>query len=154
MAEEQTKCGQCALRSPDNQTCKLHGTPIRSFQNSCPEGVKQLEHCDLCGAEIFPKGMIISYVNGKVHTICQNCNNLWNTCQTCGQRHICSFETSPIDLPKQIQQQYQTAQGYVVTTIRNPERIRETCEKGCSCFDKEFGCSRESNYCSLYSAPW
>lgn len=153
MAENLVTCARCGLADPATNICRLHGIPISDKQNSCPEGRVYIDHCDICGAEVFPQGMIIDISDG-VHILCQKCNAAFNTCLTCGQRYTCDFESNPIDLPKQVQQQFQTAQGYVVTTIRNPERIRETCEKGCTCFSSENGCLRESNWCASYSIAW
>lgn len=152
---EQVKCGQCALWQPKGQTCRLHKGLARTPDNSCPEGTTYLEKCDICGGEILPKQVIIDMgLDHKMHLICPDCSRKYYSCSICGQATQCSFETSSIDLPKQIQKQIQTPQGYIVTTIMNPDRIRETCEKGCKCFDKENGCSRQSNYCSNHSIAW
>ena len=152
---EQVTCGQCALKTPDGQTCQLYNEPIEDSGNSCPHGTKTLEKCDICGAKILPGAIVIDMgLDHKTHIICQTCNQAYYSCSTCGQRTICDFETNPIDLPKQVQQQMNTAQGYIVTTIRNPERVRQTCEKGCKCFDKENGCSRQNNYCKQYWIKW
>lgn len=34
-----------------------------------------------------------------------------------------------------------------VTEVMNPERIRQTCEKGCDCFSADFGCMKQFHYC-------
>ena len=148
-------CGQCALRSPDSQKCRLTSWDLKDLNDTCPQATRTLEKCDLCGNEILPSQMIISMgLDHKTHIICPQCNAIYHTCRVCGQADKCSFQTSPIDLPKQVQQQIKTAQGYIVTTIPNPERIRETCEKGCNCYDKEFGCSKQSNWCERQSIKW
>ena len=56
----------------------------------------------------------------------------------------CDFEENPIALPKQIQQQIRQGNSIISTVVVNPERIRETCEKNCKCFSKEFGCLRQN----------
>lgn len=152
---EQVTCGQCVLKSQDGQTCRLTNRPITDPQHSCASGTTYFEKCDICGRVILPNSIIIDMgLDHETHIICQTCNQNYYSCNTCGQKDICDFETSSIDLPKQIQQQLKTEQGYFVTTIRNPERVRETCEKGCKCFDKENGCLRQSNYCKNHSIKW
>ncbi|MDD7755308.1 MAG: hypothetical protein PUJ51_12510 [Clostridiales bacterium] len=43
-------------------------------------------------------------------------------------------------------------QGIAVKTVMNPKRIEITCQKGCSCFDKENKeCNRNYKVCSDYS---
>lgn len=151
----QITCGQCALKSPDGQHCRLHNLPIRNPEDSCPDGTKRVEKCDLCGAEILPRAIIVDMgLDHKTHIICSTCSQNYYSCSHCGQSLTCSFESSSIDLPKQVQQQIKTAQGYIVTNIKNPERVRQTCEKGCKCFDKEFGCLRQSNYCDNFEIVW
>lgn len=152
---EQVICGQCALKTPDGQTCQFFNQPIGDPGDSCPHGTKTLEKCDICGGMILPGAVIVDMgLDHKTHLICSTCNQNYYSCKTCGQADICSFETSSIDLPKQIQKQMQTAQGYIVTTIPNPDRIRETCEKGCGCFDKENGCCKQMNYCKNHKIKW
>jgi hypothetical protein len=152
---QQITCGQCALRSPEVQQCRLHKLPIKDLEDSCPDGTKHLEICDLCGAEVLPKSIIVDMgLDHKGHLICPTCSKNYYSCKNCGQSLTCDFETSSIGLPKQVQQQIKTEQGYIVTTIMNPERIRQTCEKGCKCFDKEFGCLRQNNYCNNFSIKW
>ena len=152
---EQVICGQCAWRTPDGQQCRLFKQSIKNPEDSCPNGTKHTEKCDLCGAEMMPNAVIIDMgLDHKTHLICPNCSQNYYSCRNCGQSFTCAFETSTIDLPKQIQQQMQTVQGYIVTTIRNPARVRETCEKGCKCFDKEFECCRQNNYCKNFAIKW
>jgi hypothetical protein len=31
--------------------------------------------------------------------------------------------------------------------VQNPERIRQTCQKGCKCWDEEFGCLKSNGCC-------
>ena len=147
-------CGRCALKTPDGKTCRLLNVPIEDPKDGCPAGVSHLEKCEICHQELMPNAGFLEITNGKVHILCEMCNSRMNTCSACGHGTECLFESSSSDLPKQVQQQFKTPQGYVVTTIRNPERIRETCEKGCHCYSPENECLRQNNYCEHYKAPW
>lgn len=151
----QITCGQCALKTPDSKTCRLDNKDIVDPEASCPFGTRYLEKCDICGNEMLPSQAIIDMgLDHKTHIICPSCNSAYYTCKVCGQASICDFETNPIDLPKQVQKQMKTAQGYIVTTIPNPDRIRETCEKGCKCLSNDFGCCKQNNWCERQSIAW
>lgn len=148
-------CGQCALLQPESQLCRLHNWTIKDLKDTCPQATRTLEKCDICGSEMLPSQAIINMgADHKTHLICPQCNAKYHTCSVCGQADKCDFETNPIDLPKQVRKQIQTPQGYIVTDIPNPERIREICEKGCDCYDKEFGCCKQNNWCSHHSVKW
>lgn len=38
----------------------------------------------------------------------------------------------------------------MTTQVKNPDRIRITCQTGCPCFSDENGCLREFNHCGSY----
>ena len=152
---EQITCGECVLKSPDGQVCQKFNIEIKDPGASCPEGVKELAICDLCGKPFVMKhGIIDMGLNHKTHFICNQCNQRYYTCQTCGQASTCDFQTSSIDLPKQIQQKIQAGNGYIVTNIANPARIEKTCKAGCKCYSEEFGCFKQTNYCNNYHIIW
>jgi hypothetical protein len=148
----QIKCGQCALKSPDGKVCRRTRAPIRSLDSSCPEGTTYLEKCDICGGEFIPSDLLIDMTNG-IHLICHDCNAVVGTCYVCKKNIECFFETDPDPLPKQVQKQMTTPQGYIVTTIRNPDRIEKLCKK-CECFSAENECSRQINWCEKYQVIW
>ena len=81
------------------------------------------------------------------HILCPNCASQLNTCSFCKKVNVCTFETDPSPLPKMVQKQIRQGPMISVTTEMNPERIRQTCEKGCDCFDANFGCMRQFHYC-------
>lgn len=151
----QITCGQCALWQPESKTCRLYKGITRNSQDSCPEGTSKLEKCDICGREILPSQIIIDMgLEHTTHIICPNCDQIYYTCNTCAQSLICDFETNPIDLPKQIQQQMQTGNGYIVTTVKNPSRIEKTCKVNCTCWNEENGCLKQNNYCNKHQILW
>ena len=81
------------------------------------------------------------------HILCGNCVSQLNTCTFCKKVNICAFETDPSPVPKMVQQQIRQGPMISVTTVKNPERVKITCEKGCNCFNAEFGCMRQFHYC-------
>ncbi len=36
------------------------------------------------------------------------------------------------------------------SVVMNPERIRETCQKNCKCWNDEMGCLRQNGTCGQY----
>ena len=68
----------------------------------------------------------------------------------CKEAHICDFETNSSSLPKQVQQTSRQGNMVMQTVVKNPERIRITCEKGCKCWSDEFGCLKQNGICSNY----
>jgi hypothetical protein len=81
------------------------------------------------------------------HILCGDCASQLNTCSFCKKVNVCTFETDPSPLPKMVQKQIRQGPMITVTAEMNPERIRQTCEKGCDCFDANFGCMRQFHYC-------
>ena len=81
------------------------------------------------------------------HILCPNCASQLNSCSFCKKVNTCLFETDPSPLPKMRQKQIRQGPMISVTTEKNPERIRQTCEKGCDCFDPNFDCMRQFHYC-------
>ena len=49
---------------------------------------------------------------------------------------------------------FQKGPMQTVTEVMNPERIRETCEKNCHCFDTEFGCGKQLGFCTKQEIEW
>ena len=101
--------------------------------------------CETCGR---PTDQQILCLDGDVwHILCPNCASQLNSCSFCKKVNTCLFETDPSPLPKMIQKQIRQGPMISVTTEKNPERIRQTCEKGCDCFDPNFDCLRQFHYC-------
>ena len=101
--------------------------------------------CETCGR---PTELQVLCPDGdKWHILCPSCASQLNSCAFCKKVNTCTFETDPSPLPKMIQKQIRQGPMISVTTEMNPERIRQTCEKGCDCFDANFGCMRQFHYC-------
>lgn len=101
--------------------------------------------CETCGR---PTEQQFLCPDGDMwHILCPSCASQLNSCAFCKKSDACLFETDPSPLPKMIQKQYRQGNMVSVTTEMNPERIRQTCEKGCDCFSTDFGCMRQFHYC-------
>ena len=143
------KCGQCAYPKHNGGICPATNLHPNFDQSACAHFTSELLQCKLCGNLIPPSAAIYEVKNGSGITItCQSCQAQRYTCATCVQRQTCSFETDPSPLPKMIRQQIQNGPQIIVTDVRNPSRIAETCKKGCPCFDPELGCLKQNNCCT------
>ena len=101
--------------------------------------------CETCGRPT--EQQVLCPDGDNWHILCPNCASQLNTCAFCKKVNVCTFETDPSPLPKRVQKQFRQGNMITVTEIMNPERIRQTCEKGCDCFDANFGCMRQFYYC-------
>ena len=101
--------------------------------------------CETCGR--LTEQQVLCPDGDNWHILCPQCASLLNTCNFCKQAQQCLFETDPSPLPKMIKKQFRQGNMITVTEIINPERVRQTCEKGCACFDANFGCMRQFYYC-------
>ena len=101
--------------------------------------------CETCGRPT--EQQVLCPDGNNWHILCPNCASQLNTCAFCKKVNVCTFETDPSPLPKMVQKQIRQGPMITVTEIMNPERIRQTCEKDCDCFDANFGCMRQFYYC-------
>ena len=104
-----------------------------------------MAHCDRCGREVSANNLILTEQKGKWFGICGACQGLMGLCHTCTHRHECSFSSSPSQTEPYIMQEIRQGNTVFRQRVKNPERVRETCQDGCVCFDKEFGCLRQIN---------
>ena len=102
-------------------------------------------NCETCGRPIDQQ--VLCPDGDSWHILCSDCASYLNTCAFCKKVDTCTFETDPSPLPKMVQKQIRQGPMITVTEIMNPERIRQTCEKDCDCFDANFGCMRQFYYC-------
>lgn len=82
--------------------------------------------------------------------MCQRCFSFTKTCALCVEGRSCLFETSDSPLPKQVQQTIRQGNAVIQTIVKNPERIRETCQKSCKCWSDDFGCLKQNGTCGQY----
>ena len=139
-------CGQCVLKTQDGKNCLRLGAPIIGPDSSCPYGSTVYAKCDICGKQIVFETAHI-FISDSIKLLCEQCSTQLNTCATCAHKIGCAFNESSDPTPKAVTKQILINGGYAVTQVMNPERIRNTCKKGCPCFSEQFGCSRQNNWC-------
>ena len=146
-------CGKCLLRKQaGNNMCPVFQEKVEDNERAC---CKYIGHdslvCGFCGSLMPGKGEIVVMEDNDVIISCANCANNLGTCRTCAQAKFCDFETSSIQIPRQVQKVIRQGTMQMQTIIRNPEREKETCMKGCPCWDsEECICLREANSCKAW----
>lgn len=145
-------CATCALRVNEDQNCGLTGMPVAD-EDFCSKYQKELILCEICGGIIINTSIIVPD-DDKFHLVCGKCATDLTGCSTCEQRHYCDFETNPVQIPKTVRRVFQKGPMQAVAEVANPDRIRETCEKNCHCFDAEFGCQKQIGFCTKQIVEW
>ena len=138
-------CRTCRILDPRQNVCQLSGQPINPDTDYCTKHKDHIDICELCHRPTLDTYFVRDGENW--HTFCGECVHKLNSCVFCKKSATCDFDTNPSSLPKMVQQQIRQGNMVSVMTVKNPERIRQTCEKGCDCFSPELGCMREFNYC-------
>lgn len=149
------KCGDCLLQKRSGGVCPVFQESMNEIDNACR---KYIGHdspvCGFCGSLMPGKGEVVIMEDGETILSCAQCAERIGTCATCVQAHICEFETSNIQIPKQIQKVVRQGNMQMQTIVRNPEREKETCMKGCPCWDEENCiCLRETGMCKSWRRP-
>ena len=132
-------CGHCSLYSPQQAACLRFKIPMTS-SDYCSKFTSQDLHCAVCGNMFLPESL---FIVEDSYQVCAQCVPTLSSCTFCRNAANCSFEDDPSSLPKI----KNIRQGHIVVQARNPDRIRETCQKGCPCYSSEMGCRRQINYC-------
>ena len=144
-------CGECALMKHNGGVCPVFNQSFDANEPGCPKHALDLMTCELCGGLTLPAAAIIDLTNQEeMHFYCDSCRQHVGHCPTCKHAKNCLFETDPSSLPKAIQREIRQGNMVQIMTVKNPERIRQTCQKGCPCFSEEFGCLRQFNSCGNY----
>ena len=136
-------CGQCALRTQDGVHCGVTGLEINPDVDFCSKFADHPTKCEICGRFIVGHSYL-EEIDGVWRQYCGSCLKKLGTCALCERATICDFEQNPSPIPKTIQKQIQRGPMTAVTNIPNPERIRETCEKNCECYDAENDCLKQN----------
>lgn len=141
-------CGNCLLQKQNGGICPIFQEKANPDDLSCRRYIgHDSPVCSFCGSLMSGKGEIILLDNDDNVTLisCHNCAETLGTCQTCALGKTCDFETNPINIPKQIPRVIRQGNMQMQTIIRNPEREKETCMKGCLCWDEsECACMRQT----------
>ena len=138
-------CSTCQIRDPRQNVCQLTGQIIDPEKDFCSKHRKILDRCDACGNGTLESYLVQDGENWKL--LCGNCQAQLNTCAFCRSSEKCEFETNPLELPKMVQKQIRQGSQIMITTIKNPDRVAETCQVLCDCFNPDFGCMRQFHYC-------
>ena len=150
-------CFTCGYRSLNPQQCPLIGYQYTENDTNavCPYWVDEVVTCAVCG-QIIPKKnyCLTHFKDGTWKPTCDNCLKLSGTCGGCSKSTTCDFETNPSPIPKTVRRVFQKGPMQTVAEVINPERIRETCEKNCRCFDPEFGCGKQNGFCIKQLIEW
>ena len=149
-------CSTCAYRTLNPQQCPLIGyNYAEGEKQSCPYHTTELVYCARCG-NIIPKRnyMLTHYSDGTWKPTCEKCIKLSGTCGGCSKSSTCDFETNPSPIPKAVEKRFQQGNFTRIETVKNPDRIRETCQKNCDCFLENFGCCRELNTCGNFEGAF
>ena len=150
-------CANCLLQKQNGGICPVFQEKANPNDLSCRSYIgHDSPKCSFCGSLMPGKGEII-LMNDDDNTVliaCGRCADSIGTCTTCAQAKICDFETNPINIPKQIPRVIRQGNMQMQTVIRNPEREKETCMKGCPCWDEEnCMCLREVGMCKNWRRP-
>lgn len=100
-----------------------------------------MSNCKICGKPLNGRDLV--YDIDLEEVFCRKCAPFRNTCVFCINKNSCDFNTNPSPLPKQVQQTQRTGNAVMTQIVKNPERIKITCENGCPCYSSEFGCGKE-----------
>ena len=143
-------CFNCGFRSLHADTCQLLG--LKYGPGACKQWTAELTRCAICNQIIPVRNYILTKSkDGSWKPTCENCLSTLNTCRGCSKSTVCDYETNPSPLPKAVQKRIQQGQQVMVITVKNDERIKETCAKNCSCFDPDSNsCNREVNCCNFW----
>lgn len=141
----QRTCKECAYF--DDMRCKISGQPAISHNIACASFSSKRYECDICHRQIHHTEVIYDSKTNKI--VCSDCCNRLSSCDNCHNGHLCLFETDPSPLPKQVQKQIRQGNMIGQTIIKNPDRVRKTCMKGCLCWDAETeSCNKQLHYCA------
>ena len=127
MFNQQFTCKRCKHRQ--NNVCLLtHQTTEDNL--SCAHYTDSPYVCQLCGNHILQGNITII----EKHLLCNDCASNIGTCITCELTQICTFRTdNTIKEPPVIPQTIRQGNTVMQTQIKNPARVKLTCEK-CSCY--------------------
>lgn len=139
------KCESCGFSVKGAETCPLTQLPVNE-NSSCSFYEREPNSCDLCHTKI-PKS---ATVYNKNMLLCPHCAKQLTTCAGCNHSNYCAFEQDPSPLPKIVEKRIQQGNMIQIMQVRNPDRIRETCAKGCKCFRENFPCMRQINCCDSW----
>lgn len=152
-----TFCADCVYCNKGVKHCNKLDIDVNLDIDGCLVGSRNLpDKCDICNRYVNGKCVLVqdqefgqTNQNDIWYGLCGGCAEKLGECPTCREAQFCLFETSSSTLPKIIQKQIQNGPMTQIMQVRNPDRVAETCAKGCKCYDGE-GCMREYGRCNQY----
>lgn len=150
------KCGSCRLPALQGGVCPIFKETFPADTPACPKYQETVNSCELCGSVILGYGILMTDRDDNWHRICDQCASRSGTCAVCqSAQKGCKFEDPSCQIPPYVQKQVRQGNMISVVQVKNPERIRQTCETGCDCFDaKTKECNRELGFCGGYKHLW
>jgi hypothetical protein len=115
----------------------------------------EILNCSYCSRPCLENAIVSANPNEQAEQthfiMCEQCFLSTKTCAMCQERESCPFETdTSCPLPKQVQQTIRQGNMTMQQIVKNPDRIRETCQFGCKCWSDEFGCLKQNSTCGQY----
>ena len=143
-------CGQCLLPTLHPQKlCPIFNEPVDVHAQACKKCQTELHFCENCGNLLLELGILFTHKGGYIE-ICNDCKRQRGTCKSCIELDTCDFETNPSSLPKYVMKEIRQGNMIAQQQIPNPERIRQTCQNGCKCWDEELGCLKQNGCCGSW----
>ena len=146
-------CKTCRILDPRQNVCQLYRSIVDPEKDFCSKHQTKLDQCENCQKGILSSTLVEDPL-GTWHTLCPDCAKSLNTCSFCQESVYCAFETNPSPLPKMVQRQIKSGNMIQIATIKNPERIKITCQNGCKCYSAEYDCMRQYGYCENMNHVW
>ena len=145
-------CGRCGLPGLNGGVCPVFQKPMEWDGPGCPIFQIEVITCATCGNPILPVENAIFKADSKgdYHLLCDKCIVALRTCAGCENAKSCAFENNPRP-DKYIMRTVRQGNAQIQMQVRNPEIVRDTCQKECKCFSEEFGCLRENNCCGNHN---
>lgn len=143
------KCRSCGLADLAQNVCQMFRMLINPDEDYCSKHQEKevIKICDVCGRVIIGHSTILYGKDESIKLLCDNCYTAVGTCALCENARYCAFEQDPSQIPMMIQKQVRQGNTTTVFPVKNPERVKETCEKKCNCYSKDLQCLREFNHC-------
>lgn len=142
-------CKSCALRQDNIQSdtgsiCLISKLQVDPVKDYCSQHRFNIPQCDICGQATIEKLQVYKLDDGSFISMCGECAKQLGQCRTCTHGTECTFETSSSSAPKTIQKQIQQGNSIFVGQVKNPERVRQTCQNGCPCFSSNNLCLKQT----------
>ena len=146
-------CGHCALPSLHPQKlCPVFTKEVDVKQPVCPRCQTEIITCAACGEVMLEPGVLMLNKNKSWITVCEHCSKKMKYCTTCVHYQPCDFETNPVAIPKYVMKEIRQGNMIAQQQIRNPERIRQTCQKNCKCYREDLECLKQFNTCERWES--